>query len=124
VCDSQIMRQRKGATIMINGEPKEVARREQSKGGMMGGWMVWISCARYPQQRRKGKKELVLTLLRKRDEVVRYSTPEVKEVFPAQLVLLGCGMRRLASGPSAAAVAARAVPARPASSPGSAIVAR
>ena len=61
----------------------------------------------------RGKKELVLTL-RKRDGVVRYSTPEVKEVFPAQLVLLGCGMRRLASGPSAAAAAARAVPARPA----------
>ena len=66
MCDSEIMRQRKGATIKINEEPKEeVARREQSKGGMMGGWMVWISCARYPQQRREGKKELVLTLLRR-----------------------------------------------------------
>jgi hypothetical protein len=54
------MRQRKGATIIINEEPKEVARREQSKEGMMDGWMVWISCARYPQQRRKEKKELVL----------------------------------------------------------------
>jgi hypothetical protein len=57
-----------------------------------------------------------------KDGVVRYSTPEVKEVFLAQLVLLGCGLRRLASGPSASA--AGAVPARPASSPGSAIVAR
>jgi hypothetical protein len=40
------MRQRKEATIIINEEPKEeVARREQSKEGMLDGWMVWISCA-------------------------------------------------------------------------------
>jgi hypothetical protein len=32
----------------------------------------------------KGKKGVGITLLRKRDGVERYSTPEVKEVFLAQ----------------------------------------
>ena len=72
----------------------------------------------------KGKRKVGITILRKRDGVVRYSTPEVKEVFLAQPVLLGCELRHLASGPSASAAGARAVPARPASSPGSAVVAR
>ena len=55
--------------------------------------------------------------------VVRHSTPEVKEVFLAQPVLLGCGLRHPAFGPFASAAGARAVPAPPASSPGSAVVA-
>ena len=93
----------------------------------MDGWMnrmVWISCARYPHQWRKGKRRVGITLLRKRDGVVRHSTPEVKEVFLAQPVLLGCGLRHPAFGPFASAAGARAVPAPPASSPGSAVVAR
>jgi hypothetical protein len=76
--------------------------------------------------RRKGEKKRagITPLLGKRDGVVRYSTPEVKEVFLAQLVFLGRALRRPASGPSASVADARAVPVRPASSPGSAIVAR
>jgi hypothetical protein len=54
----------------------------------------------------------------------KYSTPKIKEVFLVQVVHLGCGLSPLASGPSASAAGARAAPARPASSPGSAVVAR
>jgi len=114
------MRQRKGATIIINEEPnKEVARREQSKEGMMGGWYGFVRKVSTCTTTAKGKKRVGNP-----DGVVLYSTPEVQEVFLAQLVFLGSGLRRLASGPAASAAAARAVPARPASSPGSAIVAR
>ena len=59
-----------------------------------------------------------------RDGVVRHSTPEVNEVFLAQPVLLGCGLSHMAFGPFASAAGARAVPAPPASSPGSAVLAR
>lgn len=73
----------------------------------------------------KGERKVGITLPPKeRWGVVQYSTPEVKEVFLAQPVLLGCVLHHLASGPSASVAGARAVPARPASSPGSAIVAR
>jgi hypothetical protein len=108
-------------------EGPRVARREQSKEGMMDGWMdEWYGfrAQGIHSNGRRGKKSWYYPLLRKRDGVVQYSTPEVKEVFLAQLVFLGRAPRRLTSGPSASAAAARAVPARPASLPGSAIVAR
>jgi hypothetical protein len=72
----------------------------------------------------KGKRKVNITILRKRNGVVRYSTPEVKEIFLAQPVLLGCGVSHLAFGSSASAAGARAVPAPPASSPGPAVVAQ
>jgi hypothetical protein len=77
----------------------------------------------------KGKKKSwYYPFLLKRDGAIRYSTPEVTEVFLAQLVLLGCALRSLASGPSASVAADRAIPASSAirrrSSPGSAIVAQ
>ena len=81
----------------------------------MDGWMDGMDFVRkVSQQRRKGKERVGINPLQKRDGVVRYSTPEVKEVFQAQLVFLGRALRRLASGPSASAADARAVPARPA----------
>jgi hypothetical protein len=125
VCDSQIKKQ-KMETIIINEKPKgEVARREQSEEWMMGVWMDGMNFMRkVSRTMAKGKRRVGITLLQKRDGVVRYSIPEVKEVFLAQPVLLGCGLRHLASGPSASAAGARAVPARPASSQGSAVVAR
>ena len=55
---------------------------------------------------------------------IQYSTPEVKAVFLAQVVPLGYGLRCLASGLSASAAGAHAVPARPASLLGSAVVVR
>ena len=82
--------------------------------------IVWISCARYPHQWRKGEKNVGITL-RKRDRVVRYSTQEVREVFLVQLVLLRCGLSHLAFGPFASAAGARAVPTPPTSSPISAV---
>ena len=108
----------------MNEEPKEdVARREQSKEleGMMDGWMDGCTTAA------KGEKKLVLPSSEREMGsygVVRYSTPEVKEAFLAPPALLERGVCRPVSGPSASAAAARAVPARPASSRGSAIVAR
>jgi len=75
---------------------------------------------RYPQRRKK-KKELILPGMGMYGNL---SSPKVKEVFLAQLVRLGCVLHCLASGPSASAVGAPAVPARPASSPKSVIVAR
>jgi hypothetical protein len=90
----------------------------------MDGWMSGIDFVRKVSTTTAKGKQRVGINLRKRDGVVRYFTPEVKKVFLAQLVLLGSGLRRLASGPSASVAAARAVPARPTSSPGSAIVAR
>ena len=93
----------------------------------MDGWMDGWYEFRAQGIHNNGVKEKTWyysTLLRKRDGVVWYSTPEVKEVFMAQPVLLGCGLRRLALGPFASAARARAVPDRPASSPGSAVVAR
>jgi hypothetical protein len=54
-----------------------------------------------------------------------YSTLlQVKEVSLVPAVRLECGLRRLASGPSASAAGAGAAPAQPASSPGSAVAAR
>ena len=130
MCDSQIMRQ-KNETMIINEEPKgEVARREQSKEWMMGGWMdwmVWISCARSQGIHTtmvRGKRRVGITLLRKRDGIVRRSTPEVKEIYLTQPVLLGYGLSHLAFGPSASAAGARAVLAPSVSSPRSAVVAR
>jgi hypothetical protein len=60
---------------------------------------------------------------KERDRVVRHSTPEVNEVFLAQPVLRGCGLSHTAFGPFASAAGACAVPAPPASSPGSAVLA-
>jgi hypothetical protein len=75
VCDSQIMRQRKGATIIINERPKEVAGREQSKAGMMDGWMMdgMDFVRKVSTTTAKGKKRVGITPnLRKRVGVVRY----------------------------------------------------
>jgi hypothetical protein len=107
------MRQRRWATIIINEGPNEgVARREQSssKEGMVGRWMAWISCARCQGIHNNGerKRRVGITLFLKKDVVVRCSTPEVKEVFLAQLALLRCALHRLASGPSASAAGALA----------------
>ena len=88
----------------------------------MDGWYGFR--AQGIQNNGEREKRVGITLFRKRDGVVRYSTPEVKEVFLAQLEFLGCEPRHLSSGPSASAAGARAVPARPASLPKFAIVAR
>jgi hypothetical protein len=49
---------------------------------MMGVWMDGMDFMRkVSTTMAKGKRRVGITLLRKRDGVVRYSTPEVKEVF-------------------------------------------
>ena len=81
MCDSQIMRQRKGATIIINGEPTEVvARREQRKGGMMGGWYGFRAQGIHNNGKSEKKKSWYITILLKKNGVVWYPTPEVTQV--------------------------------------------
>jgi hypothetical protein len=48
----------KGAAIIINEQPKEVARREQSKEGMMDGWYGFLAQGVHNNGERKKKKKI------------------------------------------------------------------